>query len=107
MGMFDIFGRNNPEANERNERNVLNVTEENNKQPLAIFKPTSYNDIAKIIDALKEGKSTVVHLNELKQETALRVLDIVSGAVYALNGGVYEMEKNVYMFSPTGVEISK
>ena len=103
MGMFDIFGRNNAEPNERT---MPSVTIETNKQPLVIFKPTSYNDIAKIIDALKDGKSAVVHLNELKQETALRVLDIVSGAVYALNGGVYEMEKNVYMFSPTGVEIN-
>ena len=54
---------------------------------------------------MKEGKNTVVHLNKLKKETAVRVLDLLSGAIYALGGGIYEMEKEVFMFSPSGLEI--
>ena len=38
--------------------------------------------------------------------TAIRILDMLSGAVFALDGGVYEMEKNIFMFSPSGIEVN-
>ena len=51
------------------------------------------------------GKTAIVHLTDLKAETSIRILDMLSGAIYAIGGGVYEMEKNIFMFSPTGVEV--
>lgn len=73
--------------------------------PMEIFKPTSFNDVERIIDALRSGKNAIVHLETLKPETALRVIDMLSGAVYALKGGLYEIQKNTYMFSPSGVTL--
>ncbi len=49
--------------------------------------------------------SLVNIFKELKAETAIRVLDMLSGAIYALDGGVYEMEQNIFMFAPNGVEM--
>lgn len=107
MGIFDLFGRDskvkNTRTSELEERANLS---QKSASPLAIFSPTSFSDVEKIIDSFREGKATVVHLNELKQDTALRVLDMLSGAIYALGGGVYEMEKNVFMFSISGVEMN-
>ena len=73
--------------------------------PIAVFRPTSYQDVAVMIDSLKSGKPALVHLTALKPETALRIIDMLSGAVYALGGGVYEMEENIFMYSPSGVEM--
>lgn len=75
------------------------------RNPVSVFMPASYDEVEKIIDALKAHKTAVVHLTELKTETALRILDMLSGAIYALGGGVYEMQKNIFMFSPCGVEV--
>ncbi len=111
MGFFDFIGR-EPKAKttERHTstREFDNLTTENQtdkRAPIAIFSPTSYDDVAVIIDSLKQGKSAIVHFEELKPDTAIRVLDMLSGAIYALNGGVYEMQKNTFMFSPTGIEL--
>ena len=108
MGLFDLFGREpRTKATQMTERDFdtpISSAEEK-KAPVSIFVPTSFEDIEKIIQALKFGKTAVVHLTNLKPETQIRVLDMLSGAIFALNGGVYEMEKNVFMFSPTGVEI--
>ncbi len=112
MGMFDFFGRGDNSKNVERTRDVFKTPDlplQNNnekKQPLAVFNPTSYADVSKIIDSLRTGKTAVVHLNSLKTETVIRVLDMLSGAIYALDGGVYEMEKNIFMFSPSGVEVS-
>ncbi len=107
MGLFDLFGKET-----KSERINARVSEETpihndmqKKGPVSIFSPTSYRDVEIIIDCLKANKTAIVHLTQLKTETAIRILDMLSGAVYALNGGVYEMEKNIFMFSPSGVEI--
>ena len=111
MGVFDLFGR-TPDASKTRKENDFsrvkanaNVGTERKNGPVSVFDPTSYEDVEKMIDALKEGKNTIVHLEKLKTETAMRVMDMLSGAIYALGGGVYEMEENIFMFSPTGVEI--
>ena len=109
MGVFDLFGREPKIKNEKSEPRLdLRAREkkEDNKGPVSIFSPTSYEDVGKIIDALKSNKTAIVHLTELKAETAIRVLDMLSGAIYALGGGVYEMEKNIFMFSPSGIEVN-
>lgn len=112
MGVFDLFGREPKTRNDRNGRELKHNFESgitmpsNDKQgPVSVFYPTSFTDVEIIINAIKSGKNAIVHLNELKNETAVRVLDMLSGAIYALGGGVYEMGKNVFMFSPSGVEV--
>ncbi len=108
MGVFDLFGKEPKTRSERatrfKEMDAQNYSS-NGNGPIAVFAPTSYDDVELIIDAIKVGKNAIVHLNELTQETAIRIIDMLSGAIYALNGGVYEMSKNVFMFSPSGVEI--
>ena len=110
MGLFDLFGR---EPNKTKNDRVIKTEfdervnyNESKSAPVAVFSPTAYSDVETIIDALKNGKNAMVHLSELKTETAVRVLDMLSGAIYALGGGVYEMGKNVFMFSPSGVEVN-
>lgn len=108
MGVFDLFGR-EPKTQGRTSfsgNSSAGTPEENGKKgPVAVFSPTSYSDVEIIIDSIKSGKNAIVHLTELKNETAVRVLDMLSGAIYALGGGVYEMGKNIFMFSPSGVEM--
>lgn len=106
MGVFDLFGREPKTKNDRTKVENSFTSDVNDKKgPVAVFSPTAFDDVENIIDALKVGKNAVVHLTELKTETAIRVLDMLSGAIYALGGGVYEMGKNIFMFSPSGVEV--
>ena len=107
MGFLDFFGREPRVKSDRiDNRAMENLNPAKNQPaPYAVFKPTAFSDVETIIDQLKIGKTVVVHLSGLKNDTAIRILDMLSGAVYALNGGVYEMESNIFMFAPTGVEI--
>ena len=52
---------------------------------------------------MKDRLTVIVYVNELNQATALRVTDILSGAIYALGGGMAELEKDMYIFTPDGV----
>ena len=72
-------------------------------QPMQIRRPRSYADVEEIIDRMKDKLTVIVYLNELSAATAQRVRDILSGAVYALGGGMAELEKDMYVFTPDGV----
>lgn len=112
MSFFDIFGKNTRSRSftENSSGGAVNsprAGENPNKGFLSVFSPTSYEDVQNIIDVLKAGKTAIVHTQNLKPETAARVLDILSGAIYALGGGFYEAEKDTYFYSPAGLEINR
>ena len=71
---------------------------------LKIFQPSSFEDVADIIDVLIMGKPVIVNLKDLKDSTAQRVLDIICGAIYALKGGLCELESNIYVITPDGID---
>lgn len=63
------------------------------------FRPRSFDDVAAIIDCLMGGKPAIVYLTEVRDTTAQRVLDILSGAAYALYGNVGEIGDETYLFT--------
>ena len=108
MGIFDnIFGRSGrnktAENTERIEKAYTPTTDTGAKR--TVFTPKSFDDVQRIIDEMRGGQTVLVHLTALKTDTAVRVLDLLSGAIYALGGGVYEVQKNTFMFNPGGVEV--
>lgn len=62
------------------------------------FYPKSFEDLYLIIDELRLGKAVIVHLTDLKESTAVRVLDILTGATYALKGRWNMVVNEVFMF---------
>ncbi len=65
--------------------------------------PKSFADVEEIIDRFKDKQNVIVYLNEVNEGTATRVKDILSGAIYALGGGMVMLQKDMYMFTPDGV----
>lgn len=71
--------------------------------PTQMRHPRSFADVEEIIDRFKDKLSVIVYLNELSADTSARVLDILSGAIYALGGGIAKIERDIYLFTPDGV----
>ncbi len=76
------------------------------KVRVLIYKPVSYEDTQSIIDHLKEKKPIIVNLDELDTDVAQRILDFVSGAVYALNGNIRKAARNIFVVAPYNVDVS-
>lgn len=71
-----------------------------------IIKPRDYEEATYICDNLKNRKIIVVNSCELEPKVAQRLLDFMGGASYALGGDLQEIEKGVYMLSPSNVEVT-
>jgi len=73
---------------------------------VVIIKPNDYDDATNICDNLKNRKIVVINTTSLELKTAQRLLDFVGGATYALAGEFQQVEKGVYIVSPSNVEVS-
>lgn len=71
-----------------------------------VYEPRTADDVQTLIDFLKTKESAIINLNNVEEDISQRVLDFVSGAIYALNGSVHRIEGNIFLLSPEGVGIT-
>lgn len=73
---------------------------------VCIMKPTSFEDSQDICDMLLSGRAAVINLEGFDVDIAQRVMDFVSGAVYAMNGKLHQISSYIFIISPDTVDIS-
>lgn len=73
---------------------------------VCIMKPTSFEDSQDICDMLLSGRAAVINLEGFDVDLAQRVMDFISGAVYALNGKLHQISSYIFIISPDSVDIS-
>ena len=73
---------------------------------MVVLQPQSMEDTQTVIDNLRMGKPVIVNLENLESEAAQRLLDFISGAIYALEGNVRKVSRGIFLLAPDGVDIS-
>ena len=73
---------------------------------VAVLQPSTYEDASEIADRLKGKKAVVVNLEDLTKEDAVKVLDFVSGVVYALEGNIQKVSGGIFLIAPYNVSIA-
>lgn len=63
------------------------------------FVADSYNDAPKMSDSLLSKGKLVVHLEKLSKEERIRLLDFMTGVMYAFDGDVQKLEHKTYQFT--------
>lgn len=76
------------------------------KNKMIIHKPISFEEAGKICEEIKSRKVAIVNMELLDKETAKRVLDFLSGSIFALNGTVKKIGAGIFVFAPDNVDIS-
>jgi cell division inhibitor SepF len=75
-------------------------------QNFMVYEPKNADDVQTLIDFLKTRESAIINLDNVDPAVSQRVLDFVSGAIYALNGSVHRIAGNIFLLSPEGVGIT-
>lgn len=73
---------------------------------VCIMKPSSFEDSQDICDMLLTGRAVVVNLEGFDPLDAQRIMDFISGSVYAINGKLHQISKYIFIFSPDTIDIS-
>lgn len=75
------------------------------KQEVVLFRPGNFNETSKAADDLKNHKAVVLNLENVDKAMARRVVDFLSGTVYALEGSVKKIAQSAYIFCPHNMDV--
>ena len=67
---------------------------------VVIIKPECYEDAQEICDQIKTKRPVVVNLEKLDKDTARKIVDFLSGAVYALDGSMQKVSNGILLLVP-------
>ena len=72
---------------------------------MVISQPTNFEQAANICDLLKQKKSVIVNLEYVNKDVARRIIDVVSGAVHALDGHMQKISNSIVLIAPFNYDI--
>lgn len=90
----------------KNNNKVVNIhTHTNNNVKLVVYTPNKYDEVTRLVEDLKVRKLIVLNLEKTNPEIKKQVFDFVNGAVYALEGNIQKISKDIFVVAPSNVEI--
>jgi cell division inhibitor SepF len=93
-----------PDITRRNRNNVVSIHSQKHVR-VVLSEPRSYEEAQEIADHLRSRRPVVINLQRVRSEQAMRIIDFLSGTVYALNGSIAKLGANIFICTPDSVEI--
>ena len=75
------------------------------KQEVVLFHAKSFDDAAKAADELRKRRAVILNMENVDKSLTRRVVDFLSGAVYALDGSVRKIAQATYLFCPHNMNV--
>lgn len=72
---------------------------------VVVHSPSSFENAREITDHLKAKKPVIVNLENVDNTIAKRIIDFLSGAVYALDGNIQKIADRIFLIAPYNVGI--
>ena len=82
---------------------VLNMG--SGKQEVVLFHAKTFDDAAKAADELRKKKAVILNMENVDKALTRRVVDFLSGSIYALDGTVKKIAQSTYLFCPHNMDI--
>ena len=73
---------------------------------MVISQPTTFEQSDEICGFLKEKKSVIVNLEYVNKDVARRIVDFISGGVFALDGHIQKVSNSIFLIAPFNYEIT-
>lgn len=73
---------------------------------VSVVAPIRFSDAQEIGDLVKAGSPVIVNLQASERDLARRMIDFCSGVTYALGGSMKKAADQVFLLTPTNVEVS-
>ncbi|MBQ8909965.1 MAG: cell division protein SepF [Oscillospiraceae bacterium] len=75
------------------------------KQEVVLFHAKTFDDAAKAADELRRKKAVILNMENVDKGLTRRVVDFLSGSIYALDGSVKKIAQSTYLFCPHNMDI--
>lgn len=88
------------------QKNVISLQSVQKSAKLILVEPRTYADAQVIADHLISHRAVVVNVKRMEREQARRIIDFLSGTVYAINGDIQIIGQEIILCVPENVEVS-
>lgn len=90
----------------RDKPNVVSLSSVQHQAKVMLLEPHSYDEVQEIADQLKNRKAVVINLQRIPREQAKRIVDFLSGTVYAIGGDIQKLGSNIFLCTPDNVNVT-
>lgn len=114
MDKFKGFFGNNQEEVKENvkinedefyEMDTKAFAEMSGSSKMVLFEPRAYSESQQIADYLKKRSAVVVNLKRVTPDQAKRIVDFLSGTLYAINGGLQKLGTGIFLCTPNNIDV--
>ncbi len=77
----------------------------NGGSKMILVEPRAYSETQQIADHLKRRNSVVVNLKRVTNDQARRIIDFLSGTLYAIGGELQKLGNGIYLCTPKNVNV--
>lgn len=72
---------------------------------VVVVSPETFDEAKDIAEHLKSKKPVVINLEGVEREIARRIIDFLSGSVFALDGNIQKISSGIFLIAPYNVGI--
>lgn len=72
---------------------------------MMLLEPRAYSESQQIADYLKKRSAVVVNLKRVTPDQAKRIIDFLSGTIYAIGGNLEKLGGGIFLCTPNNVSI--
>ena len=83
----------------------LKEEESKNGSKMILVEPRAYSESQQIADYLKNRNTVVVNLKRVTSDQAKRLIDFLTGTIYAIGGDLQKLGNGIYLCTPNNVNI--
>lgn len=97
----------NAQLRKRTEKNVVSLSAiQQPSSKVILCEPKSYNEVQEIADHLLNKRAVVINLQQVDHTQAKRIVDFLSGTVYAVKGDIQKLGIATFLCTPENVDVS-
>lgn len=97
---------NEREGGRHKKNNILAIPNRESAMEMVLIKAASYDDLQEIAGHIKDRRVVVVNFEDMDKDTAQRMVDFLSGAVFSLDGQPKKVSGGTFIFSSSNVDLS-
>jgi cell division inhibitor SepF len=86
--------------------NVVSLQSVQKSSKVVLIEPRAYAEAQEIADHLKNRRAVIVNLQRIQHEQAKRIVDFLSGTVYAIGGDIQQVGTKIFLCTPDNVDVS-
>ncbi|GKV64266.1 MULTISPECIES: cell division protein SepF [Sporosarcina] len=85
---------------------VISLQSVQKSSKVILVEPRAYAEAQDIAEHLKNKRSVVVNLQRIDRDQGFRIIDFLSGTVYALGGDIQRVGTDIFLCAPENVEVA-